>query len=87
MRGNVILDWILTIIVVTVAILIIVILCQFVIVPSLKKIQCPMCGSTSIEKIPKQWVTSPGTTDHQPITLISHYKYKCRICQNEWEDY
>jgi transposase-like protein len=80
MRGNVI-------IVVTVAILIIVILYQFVIVPSLKKIQCPMCGSTSIEKIPKQWVTSPGTTDHQPITLISHYKYKCRICQNEWEDY
>ena len=68
--------------------LIIVIIYQFVLVPSQKELQCPVCGSTSIEKIPKRWVTSPGEiTDLGPISLTSHYQYKCRVCKNEWEDY
>jgi hypothetical protein len=52
------------------------------------KIRCPRYESASIEKIPKQWVTSPGDGFNEaPVTLTSHYKYKCRICHNEWEDY
>jgi hypothetical protein len=87
-RVNAILDLLLPIIAATVAVLIIVIIYQFVLVPSRKALQCPVCGSTSIEKIPKRWVTSPGeSTDLCPISLTSHYKYKCRVCQNEWEDY
>jgi transposase-like protein len=53
-----------------------------------KKLRCPVCGSDAVEKIPKQWVTSPGDGfNESPITLTSHYRYKCRVCQNEWEDY
>jgi hypothetical protein len=87
-RVNAFLDLLLTIVAVTVVVLIIVIVYQFVLVPSRKPLRCPVCGSTSIERTPKRWVTSPGeSTDLGPITLTSHYKYKCRVCQNEWEDY
>jgi hypothetical protein len=87
-RVRVILDLLLPIIAVTVIAVIIVIIYQFVLVPSRKPLRCPVCGSTSIERTPKRWVTSPGeSTDLGPITLTSHYKYKCRVCQNEWEDY
>ena len=87
-RVNAFLDLLLTIVAVTVVVLIIVIVYQFVLVPSRKPLRCPVCGSTSIERTPKQWVTSPGeSTDLGPITLTSHYKYKCHVCQNEWEDY
>ena len=87
-RVRVILDLLLPIVVVTVVAVIIVIIYQFVLVPSRKPLRCPVCGSTSIERTPKRWVTSPGeSTDLGPITLTSHYKYKCRVCQNEWEDY
>ena len=87
-RVRVILDLLLPIVAVTVVAVIIVIIYQFVLVPSRKPLRCPVCGSTSIERTPKRWVTSPGeSTDLGPITLTSHYKYKCRVCQNEWEDY
>jgi transposase-like protein len=87
-RVNAVLDFLLLIIAVTVVVVIIAIIYQFVLVPSLKPLRCPVCGSTSIEKTPKRWVTSPGeSTDIGPITLTSHYKYKCHVCQNEWEDY
>ena len=87
-RVRVILDLLLPIVAVTVIAVIIVIIYQFVLVPSRKPLRCPVCGSTSIERTPKRWVTSPGeSTDLGPITLTSHYKYKCRVCQNEWEDY
>jgi transposase-like protein len=52
-----------------------------------KKPKCPVCGSREIEKIPKQWVTAPSSDRGFPITVTSHYKYRCRKCQNEWEDY
>ena len=52
-----------------------------------KKERCPVCGSESIEKIPKEWITSPGTgMFNPPITFTSRYKYRCRKCQHEWED-
>jgi hypothetical protein len=87
-RVNAILDLLLPIVAVTVVVLVIVIVYQFVLVPSRKPLRCPVCGSTSIERTPKRWVTSPGeSTDLGPITLTSHYKYKCRVCQNEWENY
>ena len=87
-RVRVILDLLLPIVAVTVVAVIIVIIYQFVLVPSRKPLRCPVCGSTSIERTPKRWVTSPGeSTDLGPTTLTSHYKYKCRVCQNEWEDY
>jgi transposase-like protein len=55
---------------------------------SRKKLRCPICQSEAVEKIPKRWVTSSGDGfNESPITLTSHYKYKCRKCQNEWEDY
>jgi len=52
----------------------------------MKKERCPVCGSKSIEKIPKQWITAPGSGKFQPITFTSRYKYRCRKCQHEWED-
>ncbi len=51
-----------------------------------KKERCPLCGSTSIEKIPTEWVTSPGMGMNPPMTLTSRYKYRCRECQHKWED-
>jgi hypothetical protein len=87
-RGCAVLDLLIPIVAVTVVALIIVIVYQFVLVPSRKPLRCPVCGSKSIERTPKRWVTSPGeSTDLGPISLTSHYKYKCRVCQNEWEDY
>ena len=52
----------------------------------MKKEHCPMCSSKSIEKIPKEWITAPGTGRSPPITFTSRYKYQCRKCQHEWED-
>jgi hypothetical protein len=52
-----------------------------------KKPVCPVCGSREVEKIPKEWVTTPQSYRPGPITVTSHYKYRCRKCQNEWEDY
>jgi hypothetical protein len=59
-RVNAILDLFLAVIAATVVVLIIVIVYQFVLVPSRRSLQCPVCGSTSVEAIPKLWVTSPG---------------------------
>ena len=60
------------------------------VMPSLRvhvKERCPICGVESVEKIPKEWVTSPGTgTFNPPTTFTSRYKYRCRKCQHEWED-
>jgi uncharacterized membrane protein len=70
-RVNVILDLLLPIIAATVVVLIIVIIYQFVLVPSRKALQCPVCGSTSIEKIPNRWVTSPGEK-HGSRSYIPH---------------
>ena len=52
-----------------------------------KKPVCPVYGSREVEKIPKEWVTAPITYRSGPATVASHYKYRCRKCQNEWEDY
>jgi transposase-like protein len=52
-----------------------------------KKPKCPICGSGEVEKIPKEWVTTPMSYRGGPTTVTSHYKYRCRKCQNEWEDY
>jgi len=59
----------------------------FVIRSFLKEERCPKCGSKIIEKIPKQWITAPGSGKSQPITFTHQYKYKCRKCQREWEDH
>lgn len=52
----------------------------------MKKERCPVCGSKSIEKIPKEWITAPGTGRSSPVTFTNRYKYRCRKCQREWED-
>ena len=52
-----------------------------------KKPKCPVCGSREIDNIRKHWVTAPSSDHGFPVTITSHYKYNCRKCQNEWEDY
>jgi DNA-directed RNA polymerase subunit RPC12/RpoP len=87
-RESASLDWFSITITIAVIVLIILILYRFFIIPSLKETRCPRCGSTSIEKTPEQWVTSPENSwGETPVTMTSHYKYRCRKCQNEWEDY
>jgi transposase-like protein len=82
------LDWFVPLALIITILAIAVILYVFAFFSSRNKIRCPLCESESVEKIPKQWVTSPGDGFNEtPVTLTSHYKYKCRTCQNEWEDY
>lgn len=52
-----------------------------------KKGRCPVCGTTSIEKNPNEWITSPGWGSfNPPMTFTSRYKYRCRKCQHEWNE-
>jgi rRNA maturation protein Nop10 len=82
------LDWFLPIALIITILAIAVIVFVFASFFSRKKLRCPVCGSDAVEKTPKQWVTSPENSwGENPVTLTSKYKYKCRVCQNEWEDY
>jgi transposase-like protein len=82
------LDWFLPIALIITILVIAVIVFVLVSFFSRKTLRCPVCGSDAVEKIPKKWVTTPGDGfNESPVTLTSHYKYKCRVCQNEWEDY
>lgn len=85
LEGGITLDWGLWPLVI---LIILAIPSLFVIRSFLKKERCPVCGSKSIKQIPKRWVTAPLTGAEQtPVVYTSHYRYRCRKCQHEWEDY